>query len=321
MKTQFNTDYTGEYTSQIGFPMGGIGAGMICLAGNGMLTSVSIDNRPLLFCEPNIFAALSVGGCSRVIEGPVPWHKIFGTTPGAGNGLAGKNYGLPRFRDCSFASRFPFGTVTLTDNDVPLSVSLTGWSPFIPSCADDSSLPAAALEYTFENNTGDTIDAVFSYHAAHEILPYPVRGERRIFKSTQGGFIVENLLPEGSDGVKRWFAVTTDAAEASVIWVRDGGDALPRTCARANPRVPDASARPRSVSDEPLGTARRAPASPRDDEPPPGLRSDGLPATPACGGRVSGGLTRREVRAGTGRDRVRDAGSARPRGASLSGPG
>ncbi len=227
MKTKFNTEYTGEYTSQIGFPMGGIGAGMICLAGNGMLTSVSVDNRPQLFFEPNLFAALSFGGGARVLEGPVPWHKIFGTTPGAGNGLAGKNYGLPRFRGCSFSSRFPFGTVTLTDGDVPVSVSLTGWSPFIPSCPDDSSLPAAALEYTFENKTGARFDAVFSYHAGHEILPDPVQGERRIFRAAPGGFIVENLPPENADGPqgsKKFFAVTTDAPEASVNcrWLRSG---------------------------------------------------------------------------------------------------
>lgn len=224
MKTQFNTEYTGEYTSQIGFPMGGIGAGMICLAGNGMLTSVSIDNRPLLFCEPNIFAALAFNNNARVLEGPVPWHKIFGSTPGAGNGLAGKNYGLPRFGDCSFSSRFPFGTVTLTDGNVPVSVSLTGWSPFIPSSPDDSSLPVAALEYTFENKTDGEIETVFSYHAAHEIIPNPVHGERRIFRSTPGGFIVENLLPEGSDGTKRFFAVTAEEPEASVNcrWLRSG---------------------------------------------------------------------------------------------------
>lgn len=224
MKKEFNTVYAGEYTSQIGFPMGGIGAGMICLAGNGMLTSVSIDNRPQLFCEPNIFAALTIRDCSRVVEGPVPWHKIFGTTAGAGNGLAGKNYGLPRFRDCSFSSRFPFGTVTLSDSDVPLDVSLTGWSPFIPTCPDDSSLPAAALEYTFANNKDYVIEATFSYHAAHEVLAHPVRGERRIFRSIDGGFIVENILPENSDGIKRFFAVTTDAADVSVNcrWLRSG---------------------------------------------------------------------------------------------------
>lgn len=224
MKTQFNTEYKGEYTSQIGFPMGGIGAGMICLAGNGMLTSVSIDNRPLIFCEPNIFAALSFDNCARVLEGPVPWHKIFGTTSGAGNGLAGKNYGLPRFSDCSFSSRFPFGTVTLSDSGVPVSVTLTGWSPFIPSCPDDSSLPVAALEYTFENKTDSVVQAVFSYHAAHEILPNPVHGERRIFRAVQGGFVVENLIPEGSAGTKRFFAVTVQEPDASVNcrWLRSG---------------------------------------------------------------------------------------------------
>ena len=221
MKKQFNTKYTGEYTSQIAFPMGGIGAGMICLAGNGMLTSVSIDNRPQLFCEPNIFAALNVGGNARVLEGPIPWHKISGSTPGAGNGLAGKNYGLPRFCDCSFSAEFPFGHVQLTDDDICIKVSITGWSPFIPSDPDDSSLPGAALEYTFENTSDSPVEAMFSYHAAHEILQHPVRGDRRLFREFPGGFIIENT---SEDGGKRSFAITTDQPDTSVNcrWLRSG---------------------------------------------------------------------------------------------------
>ena len=37
----YNGDYTGEYLNQVGFPLGGIGAGMICLEGSGALSSVS----------------------------------------------------------------------------------------------------------------------------------------------------------------------------------------------------------------------------------------------------------------------------------------
>jgi len=37
----YNGLYTGENLTRIGFPMGGIGAGMICLEGTGALSHVS----------------------------------------------------------------------------------------------------------------------------------------------------------------------------------------------------------------------------------------------------------------------------------------
>ena len=143
----------GEYLNQVAFPLGGIGAGMICLEGTGALSHVSLRNRPDVFNEPCVFAAISVKGkrpAARVLEGPVPARKLFGA-PGAGNGAGGTTYGLPRFANATFKTRFPFGVVTLTDPQLPLSVEITGWSPFEPGDADNSSLPVAALEYRFTN--------------------------------------------------------------------------------------------------------------------------------------------------------------------------
>ena len=103
-----------------------------------------------------MYAALCVKGepnVARVIEGPVPEWKVFGPSE-AGNGLGGADYGLPRFDAATFTARFPFGMVGLSDAAIPLQVTITGWSPFIPGDADNSSLPVAALEYTFHNPTG-----------------------------------------------------------------------------------------------------------------------------------------------------------------------
>ncbi len=105
----FNTVYRGEFLEQVAFPMGGIGAGTICLEGAGALSHVSIRNRPEIFNEPCIFAALAIrNGPARLLEGPVPNCKIFAA--GAGLGFPGTTYGLPRFAEASFEARFPFGT-------------------------------------------------------------------------------------------------------------------------------------------------------------------------------------------------------------------
>ena len=171
---EFNGTYTGDNLNYIAFPIGGIGAGMVCLEGTGCLSHISLRHHPDLKNEPLTFAAITIKGdknISRVVEGPVPEWKIFGKDD-SGNGLGGSTYGLPRFESASFLARFPFGTVTLTDSELPVKASITGWSPFIPGDEDNSSLPAGALEYTFSNTSGKPIEAVFSFNSVNFMRIY-----------------------------------------------------------------------------------------------------------------------------------------------------
>ena len=164
---EFNGPYYGENLNRIAFPIGGMGAGMVCMEGNGCISHVSVKHKPEIFKEPFMFAAISVKGIdngAKVLEGPVQDWKKFGS-PGTGNGAKGSSYGFPRFEQASFFARFPFATVSLEDDDVPVQVSIQGWSPFIPTDADNSSLPVGALEYTFKNTSGKTQEMVFSYNA------------------------------------------------------------------------------------------------------------------------------------------------------------
>ena len=159
--------YKGENLNYVAFPIGGIGAGMICLEGAGAISHVSVRNRMEIFNEPCMFAAIHVKDAAygaKVLEGPVPKWKYFGI-PMAGRGSKGRSYGLPRFNEATFNTRFPFGTVRLSDSDINLQVEVSGWSPFIPSDADNSSLPVGGLEYKFTNPTDLPVEAVFSYHA------------------------------------------------------------------------------------------------------------------------------------------------------------
>ena len=48
-KRKYNGEYTDEFLNRVAFPMGGIGAGMICMEGTGALSHVSIKNRPDIF--------------------------------------------------------------------------------------------------------------------------------------------------------------------------------------------------------------------------------------------------------------------------------
>ena len=88
---KYNDIYTGENLNRIAFPMGGMGAGMICLEGTGALSHVSLRGKPEVMNEPMMFAALSITGektISRVIEGPVPTWKAFGIPASGKQGVS-----------------------------------------------------------------------------------------------------------------------------------------------------------------------------------------------------------------------------------------
>jgi uncharacterized protein (DUF608 family) len=220
---EFNGSYSGEYLNRVAFPIGGIGAGMFCLEGTGAISHMSVRNRPDVLNEPSMFAAVSVKGVengTKVLEGQVPLWKHFGQ-PGTGNGSSGSTYGLPRFENAMFTARFPFGIIELHDDDMPLSVQIKGWSPFIPADADNSSLPVGALEYSFKNTGNSKVDAVFSYNTKNFIRQQ--EGKASI-KPIAGGFIlseagtIENPEKQGD------FAIFAADPETVVdhCWFRGG---------------------------------------------------------------------------------------------------
>jgi hypothetical protein len=225
----YNGPYTGAFLDRVAFPMGGIGAGMLCLEGTGALSHVSVRGHPDVFNEPLMFAALSVRvngepNNARLLEGPVPpwkvffpWGKSFG---GAGSGGREKSYGLPRCARAEFRTRFPFGAVTLEEPSIPLEMEITGWSPFIPGDADNSSLPVAALEYRFRNPTGQPVEAVFSFHAKNfmslsdPMTRMPLAGSS--VQAAPGGFVLAQTGSQEQPWGEGAFSATTDDPDVRV---------------------------------------------------------------------------------------------------------
>ena len=216
---RFNGPYRGANNQHIAFPIGGMGAGMFCLEGTGAISHMSVRHHPDLYNEPLMFAAIAVKGyTAKVLEGPVPDWKKFGL-PNSGSGGGGTSYGLPRFSEASFIARFPFGTVNLKDKALPVTIKIMGWSPFIPTDADNSSLPAGALEYTITNSSEKGQSGVFSFNSANFMVQENAPNQ---IKAIPGGFI---LSQDGNkyDPEKRGdFAVFMDAPNTSVdyCWFR-----------------------------------------------------------------------------------------------------
>ena len=57
-KRPYNATYAGDHLNRIAFPMGGMGAGMICLEGTGAFSHVSLRHKPDIHNQPLILSAL-----------------------------------------------------------------------------------------------------------------------------------------------------------------------------------------------------------------------------------------------------------------------
>ena len=221
--------YTGANLQQVAFPIGGIGAGMFCLEGTGAISHLSVRNVPEIFNEPAMFASLSIKqlpGSARVLEGPVPNWKKFGQHE-SGLGTPGATYGLPRFHDAEFRARFPFAEIMLHDKAMPVEVHITGWSPFIPTDADNSSLPVGCLEYTFRNTSQQSMDYVFSYNARNFMSQPNDQGKapavNRI-RAIKQGFVLSQDAASDAPEKRGDFAVFSSEPNVTVdhCWFRGG---------------------------------------------------------------------------------------------------
>jgi non-lysosomal glucosylceramidase len=156
--------YRGARSSQISFPLGGIGAGCIGLAGNGRLVDWEIFNRPNKG-SVNGFSHFAIraetGGRvvdARVLHGPLPppyQGEISGPAYNSFGWGPRREYltGLPHFEATTFRGKYPLAELAFEDRRFPGSVSLRAFSPFIPLAELESSLPAAFFEFSVTNTT------------------------------------------------------------------------------------------------------------------------------------------------------------------------
>ena len=157
----------------IGMPVGGLFAGTVYLSGDGRLWLWDIFNRDQEGIRPRPLAnSLPNGGSPLVrnmvraglnyLEPAIP-DRVFDQGFALLVGEVERSLDLEGFSKVRFDGRYPIGRVTYEeprgDAQIPISVELTAYSPFIPLRDDDSSLPATVLEYAVTNHSNERIDA------------------------------------------------------------------------------------------------------------------------------------------------------------------
>lgn len=168
--------YTGKQTSEISFPLGGIGTGSIGLAGNGKLVDWENRNSPnkgslndfSMFTvkavnnNKKVFAKALMGDTLRELEGRyVAARGHFGFGYGPFIEACG---GFPHFNNVEFEGNFPIATMRFSDNNFPGKIILKAFNPFIPLDSDASSLPAAFFEIEFINNTNEDFEYTLAFN-------------------------------------------------------------------------------------------------------------------------------------------------------------
>ncbi len=164
--------YEGEALREIKFPLGGIGSGSVCIAGNGRFCDWEIFNRPdkgSINGYSHIAVCLKLGGrlYTRVLCGDFDGSLMgqYSKTLWSGYGFgpeAKTMCGFPHFEKVTFDGRFPIARLTFEDRDFPGRVVLTAFNPLIPNDAENSSIPAAFFEISYENDTDEEAEFMAS---------------------------------------------------------------------------------------------------------------------------------------------------------------
>lgn len=167
-------NYRDQKTKRISFPLGGIGTGCIGLAGNGALIDWEIYNRPNKnsYQGYSHFAIKVTDGertVAKVLQGDtheslMGMHDYAGGHIGFGYGPHTNSLaGFPHFRHVEFHGTFPLASVLFSEEDLPVTVRLNAFNPFIPHDEFNSGLPAAFFAWEVENLTERALECAVSF--------------------------------------------------------------------------------------------------------------------------------------------------------------
>ncbi len=159
--------YTKENSSNfeyIGMPIGGIGAGQLYLGGDGKLWFWDIFNtnykmgdvkgeeayeHPYKRSEPGRYGTVNVNQGFTIQVKTASSKTII------------KSLDRDGITDISFIGEYPIGHITYRDNELPVSVELEAFSPFIPLDVKNSSYPATNFIFKVKNTSQERMNINF----------------------------------------------------------------------------------------------------------------------------------------------------------------
>ncbi|HEY3320270.1 MAG TPA: GH116 family glycosyl-hydrolase [Planctomycetota bacterium] len=146
----------GAELEKIGMPVGGICAGQLYLNGDGKLWHWDIFNLP----QPGNFC--STGGVNYKTppkpESPIEQGFAIKVTSGGksqARSLDSKGF---KPENIGFKGQYPMAFIDYRDDEMPVTVALEAFSPFVPLNVADSELPATIMRYTIKNIAKEAVE-------------------------------------------------------------------------------------------------------------------------------------------------------------------
>jgi uncharacterized protein (DUF608 family) len=148
----------------IGMPVGGIGCGTVYLGGDGRLYVWDIFNQFHEGVVVNKADGLKERDGANYVDPPTPERYPGGFEQGFGLRIGDRFRRMEAkdWAEVEFRGDWPIGRVTYRDPAMPVEVSLSAFSPFIPLNLNDSALPVTVMEYTLRNTSAEPVTAALS---------------------------------------------------------------------------------------------------------------------------------------------------------------
>ena len=139
--------YRGEYLTDTGMPLGGIGAGCIQINGRAERHYWRIFNSFYQLHLPDSFFA--VRAKTQGAESVVRALQTSSIGP------------FEAMKDLAFTGEYPFGRFDFDDDKLPVKVSMEVFNPMIPMDEKASAIPCCLFNLTATNVTAETVEVAF----------------------------------------------------------------------------------------------------------------------------------------------------------------
>lgn len=139
--------------AEVRFLLGGIGTGNISVNSRGKFLDWEVFNWPAKNTKfPLSFFAIRAenermeNAVCKILESRLlpPYTSSHGY-------LQAELINLPRMENSEMVCEYPFARVAFQDQELPLTVSMEAYTPFIPLNAEDSGIPCAIISYRVKN--------------------------------------------------------------------------------------------------------------------------------------------------------------------------
>ncbi len=214
--------YSGAELPKIGMPIGGIGTGQLYLGGDGRLLHWDIFNRHIN-TGPGIRGYLEQELTQPVAQGFAVRIR------GEDDEVVERSLDASGFPDVRFVGEYPIGTVEYRDPALPVRVTLTAFSPFIPLAAEDSALPVTVMRFAVTNTSDRALEAGIAGWLANAVcVEEPPAGHWRHdvvrddgLTFVQMGFEPAEIRPP-EDGARPPIAFATFEGDDYGDWAAEG---------------------------------------------------------------------------------------------------